>query len=685
MKRNFLILFLASIASLGIANAKGVKIGELYYELNYPAATAMVTYETQTAHENYQNLTSVNIPTAITYNDKTYQVVKIDNDAFHLCATLTDITIPEGIIEIGSYVFVGCNNLSSIFIPSSVENIGLWAFSMCENLQSINVDDNNTNYCSIDGVLFNKDTTTLIQYPNGKYGSYIVPSMVQIIGNGAFMDSKELTSVILGEKVKKLERFAFNSCSDLQLVEMNTTLEIIEDEAFYGSNLQSVTIPDSVKKIGSLAFDNCRHITSVVWNAKHVISELGNPFYDSRETITSFVIGNEVEYLPNSLCAGLINLTSITIPNSVVRMGYAVFHECANLDSITIPNTLTKIEAQTFAECANLSSISIPNSIDSIFSDAFRGCASLISIEIPESVNYLGKGTFRRCTGLKTISIPSSVSTIEEDLFSYCTNLSSINLPESIIKISRHAFRNCNSLTSISIPKNVSTLCEGAFDGCNNIDSVLNYSETPQVLPSRDVFFDDIWSCKLYVPKNAISLYKEAEVWKEFAQIRPIGNWCLVEFYESEMCLSSEFIEYGTAAIAPEPPTYAAVEFVWCDKDFSCVTEDMIVNAIYQTRRCKVRFIDWDGSVIDEQIVLYFYSAQAPNDPYREGYTFIGWDKDFFCIQSDLDIYAQYEPNKEGLDDILLEETSLQKIVIDGEIFIIRGEQVYTLQGQKVK
>ena len=104
-----------------------------------------------------------------------------------------------------------------------------------------------------------------------------------------------------------------------------------------------------------------------------------------------------------------------------------------------------------------------------------------------------------------------------------------------------------------------------------------------------------------------------------------------------------ESVEYQSAATAPADPTREGYTFIGWDKDFSNVTDHMTVTAQYQINRYQVRFLDYNGTELQTDSVEYQSAATAPSTPYRQGYTFIGWDKDFTSITSDLDIYAQYE------------------------------------------
>lgn len=136
------------------------------------------------------------------------------------------IIFDRDVTSIGKIVFHQCNTLTSIIIPNSVTSIGSNTFSYCDVLTSINVDVNNPNYCSIDGVLFNKDITTLIQYPIGNTRTeYTIPNNVTTIGVFAFYACKYLISITIPNSVTRIENDAFYDCSFLTSITFEGTIE----------------------------------------------------------------------------------------------------------------------------------------------------------------------------------------------------------------------------------------------------------------------------------------------------------------------------------------------------------------------------------------------------------------------------------------------------------------------------
>ncbi len=180
-------------------------------------------------------LSSVKIPDS---------VKNIDYSAFEWCAALTSIVIPDGIESIGNQAFYACDGLTSLTIPKSVTKIAGSAFQSCKNLTEFNVDVNNPNYCSLNGVLFNKDKSELILYPLGnKRTHYKIPNGVEIVDDNSFNNCTNLTSVVIPEGVT-----------------------IIGQWAFCGSeNIVSIVIPQSIKDIYQSAFGACTSLKDVYY------------------------------------------------------------------------------------------------------------------------------------------------------------------------------------------------------------------------------------------------------------------------------------------------------------------------------------------------------------------------------------------------------------------------------------
>jgi len=218
------------------------------------------------------------------------------------------VAIPNNVTSIGDEAFAG-SSITTVTIPNSVINIGDGAFQECYSLTNMTVDPSNPAYSSLGGVLFDKARATLIQFPGGLGGGYVITNSVTSIGAGAFAFCSSLLSVTIPNSVTSIGYGAFEFCT----------------------SLLSVTIPNSVTNLGGGTFFNCTRLT----NAS---------------------IPNSVTSIADSEFWACVSLTSVTIPNSITSIGVEAFGDCPSLTSVTIPNSVTSIGEEAFSACYSLKS-----------------------------------------------------------------------------------------------------------------------------------------------------------------------------------------------------------------------------------------------------------------------------------------------------------------------------------------
>lgn len=164
----------------------------------------------------------------------------------------TSVTLKEGAEVISEFAFRYCDSLTSITIPDSVTSINDFAFYECSNLTDINVEKNNNEYFSVNGVLFDKNNEVLICYPKGKVDeNYTIPNGIKNIEMYAFNGCESLTSVTIPDSVTSIGEGAFEYCSNLESVKIPKNVASIDNYAFEDcSSLTSITIQNGVKKLG---------------------------------------------------------------------------------------------------------------------------------------------------------------------------------------------------------------------------------------------------------------------------------------------------------------------------------------------------------------------------------------------------------------------------------------------------
>lgn len=430
------------------------------------------------------NLTNISIPPSM---------VRIGDSAFAACGKLTGLTIPSGVYSIDNLAFSGCNSLTSVFIPSSVDRIGNSAFRYCKNLTNITVDPLNANYSSIDGILYNKNQTTLFQCPGGKTGSVSIPVSVTSVLSYAFSSCGSLSSVAIPANVTSIGSETFFGCENLAEIMMdplNTNFRsedgLLFDKARTvliqcpGGKAGSVTLPSSVISIGTSALRGCGSLMEITVDPLNAnFSSADGILFDKTQATLIQCPGGK---------AG-----SVTIPSGVTTIVSFAFSGCVGLTNVTIPAGVTSIASSAFAGCVGLAEILIPASVVSIGSSVFDGCRALTSISIPPSVASIGSYALRSCNSMASITVdPSNIAFSSGDGILFNKDQSAliqcpggksgnITIPTGVKTIGDYAFYDCNGLTNVTFPSSVTGIGTFVFRESDNLVSAVFIGDAPTI------------------------------------------------------------------------------------------------------------------------------------------------------------------------------------------------------------
>ena len=350
---------------------------------------------------------------------------------------------------------------------------------------------------------------------------------------------------------------------------------------------------------------------------------------------------------------------------------------------VTLPDGLTSIGTTAFHDCESLTTITIPNSVTSIGDYAFYDCSSLTSITIPNSVTSIGNYAFWNCESLTSITIPNSVTSIGGRAFEYCYGLTSVTIGNSVTSIGSGTFYACSSLTSVTLGKNLTSIGDDAFYRCNKIQEVTAYMPTPPAATSCGL---NPAAATLYVPAEYIGTYSNTLWWEDFKEIRAIDADYVVTFFDwDNTVLARVAVAAGEAATAPADPVREGYTFIGWDKDFSFVNSNLDVYAQYQMdageRDMTLVFKGQDNTQISTQSITVMF----PPVPDIKGFTFLYWKTIDAPVDDVITLQTVYEATTAAPEVFVNPSNPAQKLIRNGQVYILHEEKEYTISGQLVK
>lgn len=328
------------------------------------------------------------LPTIVYYNDNLYSVTAIGDNAFNNCRDLAGtLTIPEGIISIGSRAFRSCG-FTSISIPQSLEVIvsqdyGYGTpFVYCSSLESISVDDENPIFYSENNAIIRRDNKTLVVGCK----TTTIPDDIETIGRSAFQGAGDGGDLVVPNSVTAINDYAFYESQFSGTITFSDSLRYIGVKAFSYCHISgSLTIPHSVTEIGNYAFSDCSHLTGNL-TLSSSLSTINHGAFQHVGCTGTLIIPNSVNYI-DELAFYFTNFSELVLGNSISTIEDNAFNNLYSDIPLTgvlrLPNSLTEIGREAFAH-NSFDEIYSPNRIPpTLVSNTFNGNAPNIPIHIP--------------------------------------------------------------------------------------------------------------------------------------------------------------------------------------------------------------------------------------------------------------------------------------------------------------
>ncbi|MBQ2471233.1 MAG: leucine-rich repeat protein, partial [Acholeplasmatales bacterium] len=517
----------------------------IYAKFSHPILNFSDNEQTKISGVKDKSITSVTIPNGI---------VEIGNGAFSECEELESIVIPNTVKVIGEEAFLDCYKLSSITLPNELEKISDYAFSRCSALTAIDI-----------------------------------PSSVGSIGEGAFSGCEKLSSITLPEGLTEIAAYLFESCVSLSQFNVPSGVTRLGYSAFSNTSIETFTIPNSVTVIDESVFYGCKALKSVS-------------------------ISTNIEEIPNSAFYGCSSLNNVTIPNSVTTIAGSAFYQCSSLVNIHLSDNLTSVGSQAFYMCP-IKSIVLPSSLEEIESMAFFANYSLLEVYNLSSLaltmnttdnGYVAKYAKVIHTSLddesiyKTIdgfnfahfddkyyltgalnitpimTFPSSflwddVEITEYEIYKSAfennTTIKEIVFNTGLKAIGQTAFNGCLNLRRVTLPSGLTTIGNQAFSSCPDLLEIYNLSSLSLVKGSIN---------NGYIAKNAIVIHSSSDaqsvIVKDsqgyvFAHYNDMNYLICYEGDEVELTLPSSFM-YNENTI----DSYAINSYAFYDSNIKKIT-----------------------------------------------------------------------------------------------------------------
>ena len=428
----------------------------------------------------------------------------INGNTFQNCASLTTVTIPNGVTTIGGTAFESCTELTTLTLGKAVTSMEVNATTNCPKLTAFVVDKDNTSFSTVGGFLLNKAGTEIIRCPQGLTGDgYLTDDFVN---------------------VTTIKQNAFQG-SSLTKLTLSANITTIEQSAFPNSAIQEIVINDNLTTIDERAFDNAKNLQAFSGGQDAVANE-----YTTQDGILykNGADGNikTLVRVPEGMTQEEFATAMANWPETLTELAPASFRECTNLTTITLPDNIKTFGTHTFAGCTGLTTITLPRDLEEFGDAPFQFCTGLTTVELGENKNFTkedgiiygnqdhngnpAKTLYLFPAGLNNANptIAPDTKIIAAEAFAYSTHIEEIKVPQGVHTLEAGCFHNTSAQTIIIPHSVVHVAGADVFRGCRYLTTIYwlpekllgyNYNVTQEKYTSNLFYEADLTKINIYV------------------------------------------------------------------------------------------------------------------------------------------------------------------------------------------
>ena len=604
-----------------------------------------------------ENTDTLDIPAYVSYKGQNYSVTEMAAGAFYNREDLTCVILPTT-LKYMPCAFDRCNTIQSLYynpisltkptkIPFSEDNISIQNIYIGEDVSVVpeNVFDHLTNLSYVE---WNALSCEDMEYSPFYYSRLAIDSFV--------IDDN-------------IWRIPANLCWGIKAVHtlsIPSSVYYIGKDAFYGTNIREVNIPNTVETVGGRSFADCP-LTKVRWDVE---AQEDYEIFEDNNCITVSLDVSTIDWNNVYLYAWDKNGNSIcgAWPGRALTKDDNGRYTYAFSSTYTTVNIIWNNGSDQTSDITDVTTSTIYTPSSSSGSSIWCSTRPLDG--------RLACPFYRSTDNITEFTFGKNVTRVPAQLCHDMKKVTSIEIPLNTTEIGRAAFKGCSKLDSLILNENVTSYGDDAFAGCSALTSIFNYRERPAKLGENTFDGVDYFNCTLYVLAGSVDMYKSVgSDWKDFYFVEAIGA---TSTSTTEVVVTPA--ETTADVIWPVVPGAETYELVIKDKNGEVVCT-LIFNANGQLTQ--IAF----GAPAREHSAGFSFTVTGLEEGKSYNLTLTAKDGNGETLDEQTVAFrtnGEGEEDPEGIEDVMTTEKS-SKILRNGQIYILRGEKVYTVTGQEVR